>query len=147
MWSVRLTVIRLCLRNGRRLTNTAIWVVCSHAKLLMNVLSLILIAPNCIPIIQSPTAFRPVPARKMQSSSAVPIQMLIPKAGLVTKSIHVVNCEKLFYVFWNWIFIYPQAFFLPYQKKLRAQKKLKKSPPPKNSRAILNIKLSVLEST
>ena len=118
-------MIRLCLRNGKRLTNTAIWVVCSHAKLLMNVLSLILIAPNCMPIIQSPTAFRPVPARKMPSSSAVPIQMLIPKAGLVTKSIHVVNCEKLFYVFWKLDFHIPPRLFFAVSKKLRAQKNSK----------------------
>ena len=123
-------MIRLCLRNGKRLTNTAIWVVCSHAKLLMNVLSLILIAPNCIPIIQSPTAFRPVPARKMPSSSAVPIQMLIPKAGLVTKSIHVVNCEKLLYGVLKLDFHIPPRIFLPYQKT-QGPKKFKKSLPPK----------------
>ena len=139
-------MIRLCLRNGRQLTNTAIWVVCSHANLLINVFILILIAPNCIPIFQSPTAFRPVPARKMPSS-AVRIQVLIPKAGLVTKSIHEDSCEKLFYGILKLDSCTPQAFLCPFQKKTQGPKKLKESPPSKNSRAILNIKLSVLEST
>ena len=123
-------MIRLCLQNGRQLTNKTIWVVCSHANLLINVFGLILIAPNCIPIFQIPTAFRRVPARKMPSS-AVPIQMLILKAGLVTKSIHDDSCEKLFNGILKLESCTPQAFFAclkkpsgpPKTQKISASKK------------------------